>query len=456
MLKAVQAHRETPGRAKLLDAARVAGGLGASGAAGASTAQADRAIVWVWALWLTSFLLEGPLRGALAQLGASNLLYARDLVPLAGIALAFAVPLVNRRALPPGLVLITWLLAVHLCVGLLLGGTLFQRLFGLKMFVPLLFGVAIFPSIRNQFALLMRIMVVFFGVSVAGVLINHAVGAMPWEGLSYDTAFGSMQTTKQWWIPGGVSRLPGFTRASFDAAMIIGVTGAMLLAQARPRWLRALIFAAGAATIVLTTSKGMVIAFAVAACWLVLANRSMASLTVGKAIVACLLLLTCGVPTLFMIVSVSENTNDVPDMLMSLWDRFSWMWPEAYALLPDGFGALTGTGLGGIGTALAHAPEGTAWNAADSIFVYYFVTFGVLGIVYVAFPLLALFGTDADAQADANTETDPQAFVWAAVLVIAYGYGLSINMVEQPVFATVFGLLYARAFARRPWRGGSR
>ncbi len=442
MLKALAARGKAPGHAKLLHRASVAD---------ASSAPADRAIVWVWALWLSSFLVEGPLRGALAQLGAANLLYARDLVPLAGIALAFAVPLVHRRALPPGLVLITWLLAVHLCVGLLLGGTLFQRLFGLKMFMPLLFAVAIFPSIRNQFALVMRVMAVFFVVSVVGVLVNYAVGTMPWEGLSYDTAFGSMQTTRQWWIPGGVSRLPGFTRASFDAAMIIGVTGAMLLAQALQRWLRALIFAAGAVTIVLTTSKGMVIAFAVAAGWLVLANRSITSLKVGKAIVCGLLLLTCLVPTLFMIVSVSENTNDVPDMLMSLWDRFSWMWPEAYALLPDGFGALTGTGLGGIGTALAHAPEGTAWNAADSIFVYYFVTFGVLGIVYVAFPLLALFGAASDSGSDA----DPQAFVWAAVLIIAYGYGLSINMVEQPVFATVFGLLYARAFTRRPWKGGS-
>lgn len=408
--------------------------------ADASSRRADRTMVWVCALWLTTFLLEGPLRAALQQFGVANLLYARDLIPVAGVVLGFAVPLVHRRALPPGLVLVTWLLAVHLCVGLLVGGTLFQRLFGLKMFMPLLFAVAIFPSVRNEFALFMRFMACFFVVTVAGVLVNHAVGAMPWEGLTYDTAFGSMQTTKQWWIPGGTSRLPGFTRASFDAAMIIGVTGAMVLALTRSRWLRALIFAAGTVAIVLTTSKGMVVAFAVAAGWLLVANRSAASLTVGKFIACGLLVVTCLVPTLFMVVSVSENTNDVPDLLMSLWDRFSWMWPAAYALLPDGFGALTGTGLGGIGTALAHAPEGTAWNAADSIFVYYFVTFGLVGIAYLAFPLLAVLGADADA--------DPNAFVRVAVLIIAFGYGLSINMIEQPVFATVFGLLYAQGFAR--------
>jgi hypothetical protein len=407
--------------------------------AGPKIGRVDRAVVWVCAMWLTTFLLEGPLRGALVEVGVPDLLYARDLIPVLGVALAFAVPLINGRPLPPGLLVVSWLLAVHLCVGLLSGGSVFQRMFGLKVFIPLLFAVAIFPNVLRGFQLFMRVVGAFFVVSVAGVLINYAVDVMPWEGLSYDTAFGSMQTTRQWWIPGGVRRLPGFARASFDAAMIIGLTGVMLLAQARQRWLRALIVAAGATTIVLTTSKGMVIAFAVAAGWLLVANRSGTSLKVGKAIAGLLLLVTCLVPTIFMVLSVSESTANVPEMLMSLWDRFSWMWPGAYALLPDGFGALTGTGLGGIGAALEYAQDRGVSNAADSIFVFYFVTFGVVGIAYVAFPLLAVLRKDADA--------DPYAFVWVALLIIAYGYGLSINMIEQPVFATMFGLLYARAFA---------
>jgi hypothetical protein len=113
-------------------------------------------------------------------------------------------------------------------------------------------------------------------------------------------------------------------------------------------------------------------------------------------------------------------------------------------LLPDGFGALTGVGPGGIGTAIS---DGAVPNSADSIFVYFFVTFGLLGIGYLAFPLRALFGRGA--------ESDPRTFAWAGLLIIAYGYGLSINMVEQAFFTSVFGLLYGKAFAVLAEREGA-
>ena len=73
------------------------------------------------------------------------------------------------------------------------------------------------------------------------------------------------------------------------------------------------------------------------------------------------------------------------------------------------------------------------------MFVYFYASFGVLGVVYLAFPMLAILGRRGAA--------DGQAFVWAGLLIIAYGYGLSTNMIEQTFFAGVLGLLYGKAFA---------
>ena len=400
--------------------------------------QIGRVGVWVYIGWLTTSVIEGPLRGGLAAVGLANIIYLRDLALVLTVAVAFVLPVLRGTRHAPGLVLMGWLLALHLCIGLLMGGTLtlFDRLFGVKIFMPMLFTVAIFPAVDKHFRLFVQVMAVFFVISAAGVFLNDALGEMPWEGLTYDTAFGQVETTKKWWMDGGLRRLSGFARASFDAAMILGLGGAMLMALARAWWLRLLIAAIGCWAILLTTSKGMVLAYLVAALWLVPTNRSRGSLAAGRSIVILLLLIACLVPTLFMIMSVPEFPVDIPPLLSSLWDRFSWMWPSAFALLPDWFGAFTGAGLGGIGMPLGLIPVP---NTADSIFVYYYISFGLLGILYLAFPVVAILGRKAQA--------DPRSFVWAGLLVIAYGYGLSANMVEQSFFTSVFGLLYGKAFA---------
>ena len=111
-----------------------------------AAARAGRMSVWVFIAWLGTYVVEGPLRGGLYSIGLPNLLYARDLVAAAGIAAAFALPLVRGQRPAPGLVLMAWLLAVHVCIGLLLGGTLFQRLFGVKIFLPLLYTCLLYTS----------------------------------------------------------------------------------------------------------------------------------------------------------------------------------------------------------------------------------------------------------------------------------------------------------------------
>lgn len=426
---------------KASNAQRSFGGIkSAVATAPGSAAEADRSgrlSVWIFVAWLSTGVVEGPLRGALAAADLPNILYVRDLVVVCAIALTFVAPLFRKAGPPPGLAFMAGILILHLCIGIFLSGTFFGPFFGLKIFLAMMYTIAISPAIIKHFRLFVRAMMVFFVISTAGVYANFFVGEWPWEGFSYATVFGTVQTTKKWWMEGGIVRLAGLSRTSFDAAMIIGVTGVILLSTAKSKRLRFAIAALAIGAILLTTSKAMVLAFGVASLWLVAANRTPGSFKVGRLLCIVLFLLTCVVPTVFMVVSVQESPVDSPPaLLLSLWDRFSWMWPSAYALLPDRFGALTGAGLGGIGTPLGELLS--VPNTADNVFVYYYVNFGLVGLAYLAFPLVAVLSRKG--------VEDRQSFVWLGLLVIAYGYGLTTNMIEQPFFTSVFGLIYAKAF----------
>jgi hypothetical protein len=125
-------------------------------------------------------------------------------------------------------------------------------------------------------------------------------------------------------------------------------------------------------------------------------------------------------------------------MFFSLWDRFSDMWPKALQLMdrPEYF--LVGKGIGAIGSPQQYGPDFLKQNAADSIFIYIFVTFGFLGIVYL-FALISWFTKSVEPRQEIQ--------IWTRIfLIFAFGYGISTNMIEEPFFSGLFGLILGMAF----------
>jgi hypothetical protein len=72
-------------------------------------------------------------------------------------------------------------------------------------------------------------------------------------------------------------------------------------------------------------------------------------------------------------------------------------------------------------------------NAADNFAVFMMINFGLPGLCYYAMPALSLPRVAA-------TETVTIHRAYVALLLIAYGYGMSINMVEESFFSVFFGL----------------
>lgn len=400
---------------------------------------ADTGLFALFCAYLCTFVLEGPIRFALYSVGQPNLLYLRDLVAGGSIAIIFLRSLLSQSRLEPAITTLVAVLIVHAGIGVAYDVPIFQILIGIKIFVSMVYGAAMWPIIRMRLRPFVWLLCGFFAVTSIGVFVNAAVGQFPWEGQAYETAFGTVQTTKEWWAA-GTRRLPGFARASFDAALMTGLTACLLLAASPSALVRLAISQIALGAIFLTTTKGMLAPVLIAAVWL-LWRGGRHQVAIGIGITRVLFLVTTLLPTLVVLYGLggSSGVKDVPFYLSSLWERFEEMWPRAVSLLTPPFGYLLGAGLGSIGTPQALAGADFNVNAADSIFVYYFVNFGMISVLYLAFPLIP-------ARRIWRTQSRSTTLAYLSSLVIAYGYGITTNMIEQPFFCSFFGLVHGLAF----------
>jgi hypothetical protein len=299
------------------------------------------------------------------------------------------------------------------------------------MFVP--YGMAMWPLVRRRLGPCMNFASALFVLTLLGVLVNYFLGRTPWEGLEYDTAFGKVASTRLWWMGDGIARLPGFTRTSFSAAMILGITGLLATVRLHRTALRLVTIAAAMAGIVLTTSKGMVLAFPLAAASLFVLERHRRRN--GVMMVAAVAAATAAVPLIVIgfDMGLTMNSLSFPRLLVSVWDRFAEMWPQAFALLPDGAAALLGAGPGALGMPQLYGDAPHKFSAGDNFALHMLVTFGLPGLLYYALPVLSI--------ARVAAREGPAVHVpYVGLLLIAYGYGMSINMVEDTFFAITLGL----------------
>lgn len=394
----------------------------------------DSVLCALLGVYLASLLFEGVLRYALAMAGAPNALYMRDAIPVATLAVLFLRSLLGDNRVDLTIAIPAGVLAFHAAYSAIVGVAFFSIAFGLKIFMFIPYGMAMWPLVRRRFELALTVASVMFAVTLAGVFASFLFGRMPWEGLEYETAFGVVSTTRMWWMgEDAIARLPGFARTSFNAAMILGVTGVLALLKFRRPVAQLAIATCAIAAIVLTTSKGMVLAFPIAAAWVLVQQRN--PTMNGTRLVGALCAATLVLPLIIVYFDLGSlmSESSFPTILVSVWDRFTTMWPLAFGLLPEGPEAILGAGLGSIGSPQLHGQTPHLLNAADNFAVFMMINFGLPGLCYYALPALLLPRVAAS-----QTATVRGAYL--GLLVIAYGYGMSINMVEESFFSVCFGL----------------
>jgi hypothetical protein len=379
-----------------------------------------------------TYLFEGPTRYVLMLAHVPTLIYLRDVAAFALVAFAVSSWLAGERRLFP-LVVAVYVLFLHLLCGALTLPSIVQPVLGLKVFFTFLFGMAASGALAERARLFPGLALVAFIVTVCGVALDVVID-FPWAGEAYESAIATVQVSREW-SSGGIPRLAGFARASFDAATIVLVLIVPLIAN---RWnvlFRALLWATAFVTIWLTTSKGALLALVAIAVWAVLEGHAALKRLILPWI-AGFAAICLALPIAATQFGFGVRRSEVAGWLSSFVERIDFMWPDAINTWLTHGNLVTGRGLGGIGFAQASA-EWWRYNAADNLMIYLLVTFGLFAILYAGGFLLSLrrtFGADPSEEFLARCVRG-----WALVL---FSYGCTSNMVEQPLMNMVIGLCF--------------
>lgn len=389
--------------------------------------------------YIATFVFEAPLRYLLSLINLQNMLYLRDLIYFLSTGLLFFRAILVRKHINMGIATISLILLIHFIIGTLNGLALFPQLFAVKMFFPLLYGCAVWPIIQTRFDLLQRWIRFFFVATIFALVLQKILGPMFWENQAFETAFGVTHTSREWWAD-GQRRLAGFSRTSFDAAVVLGLGGLSTLILTQNLISRILVCCTALIAIYWTTTKGMLVTFLLAACWFMFTSLRY-RISTGRLLMSALCIITIALPVAVVFFELGDpgRVKSAPFMLSSLWDRFSWMWPNAVGLFTQPIHYLTGLGLGSIGTAQSFGPSYFRLNAGDNIFVYCYVNFGAMAAIYLAFPAVNSWFIKLDA--------NPLNIWRVGTLIMAFGYGLTTNVIEQAVFCSMLGLCYGAAFS---------
>ncbi|ODT15900.1 MAG: hypothetical protein ABS35_30060 [Kaistia sp. SCN 65-12] len=393
------------------------------------------------ALLLAGDALGGPLRYGLAQSGLLAIAYLPILVAalvVCGYAAAQGACLrADRTAIAIGLVV-----AFYLPYALWLGRAPLQVAFGTYTFMPLFLGMVTVAT-GGSGAALVLVAALWWG-AVPGVLAS-AVIDLPWVGASYEILGVKAQFARAW-SAFGHQRLPGLSRASFTAANQIAAACALLLVGRFAFRAKVGIWGLSLAAVWLTTSKAPLVAVAVLPLAILLHDRAARSTEArhrgDQWVLAGLLFVVVALPLaawLGLRIPAMGHLGFLS--LGSLGLRMVSMWPGALALLDPPWPRLfLGLGFGGIGSGQAYF-DPARYSAADNLFVFLLVTFGLASLLLVAVVLRGNRELAFRAPALARR--------FHVVAVVVLIIGMMSNVVESVVPALLLGMLAGKALD--PW-----
>jgi hypothetical protein len=395
----------------------------------------DKVIFWGLLIYIFTVAFEGPVRFVLSHLKIATLLYARDLISMGVIFASLVLKRHHFQQQKIQLQLMIYLLVTTFFATVLLGNGFFSGLFAIKLFGTFLFGIAAYTSVLVYPTRFKYAIPLLFLVTIAGVAVNKFI-VFPWEGGSFESAFGTTDMSRVWWIAGGERRLAGFTRASPVAAGIIAVMGGAMLMTVRQYWLRALIITSGAAGIYLTTSKGWVIAYAAIAGITTFPIKSGLRDWSGKILLTFFYLFGLLAPLISWAVNPGYSFfRASPHLLGSFADRISNTWPDTLKGFKHWYNWIFGQGLGGVGLpSLFSGRSASNYTVVDNLHLFLMGNFGLIGTV-----LFTLFYVRMLRHTNNQRSISNAAF---AVAFMGISYGIVTNIADDSFSPIAIGIAW--------------
>lgn len=328
----------------------------------------------------------------------------------------------------------------YLIIGLLFGlGTVYGVLnlnsasqveFGLWVFAAFLYGIVVLPAVTHGWRRLTPYVFGLWAVAVAGVLISFFY-SLPWIGMEYQVGATAVQASRLWRIGAlNLARLPGFSRASFAAALQILILCIFLSRTLRRKWWIPVWILSGIA-IVLTTHKTAIVIFI-----LFSVTRAFRRDFTGRfwrvfplALASVDILLPFSM--LFIKVDWFQTIRSHlwVALIASFVDRLQLGWPVWLHMIVTHGNSILARGIGGIGSAQRYF-EPALYSPGDNIAVYLYGTFGIFGLI-----LLYLYARNAG-RMKMNGPIGRFFFLCACIVLLE---GVTTNVIEGSFIALAFG-----------------
>ncbi len=334
-------------------------------------------------LYLLSIIIEGPIRYILNSVGADFIIYCRDililLIILSYILKSLILGKINK------LILITiFLLLFHVIVGLFYLENIMQVLFGIKIMMPLIAGMLVYPVFSSRPKTIRYLFLIFFCISVLGVFLN-IFKEFPWEGMAYQIAGQGIRGTEAWSML-GIKRIAGFSRTNFEVSLEIIILSFYLITHIERKLITVPLWLLAGAAIMVTTAKGIIISYLITTVFLIvyaiipnLYNYYQKSLIVPISI---MILLPIGAYA-SVYSGFIENFKNI--YLRSFLERIEDTWPNTFDMVQKHGDLFLGIGVGGIGQSQSHFENLNYYSPGDNLFVYVYVFFGIMSIFYMLY-----------------------------------------------------------------------
>jgi len=394
-------------------------------------------------------VIYAPLKLGLYRGGLEYILYA----PKAAMALLPILSLIYIRK--TGSMMITFILLLAMGVSAIIGyhffGSIPQIAFEFYIFFPLLFGCYYGAQLWSP-SVVKALTILWFVASLG--IIGNFFGDYPWSGLDLEIDGRAVHVARAWATDlGGVSRLAGFSSASYSVACQLMVIGTILLFLEKRLALKLVYSIVGFALIIATTTKGAIAAYFVILLifWSrKLGNRIYMPTLIIASLANVLLPLYAYHQYLF---SKSISESGVSGFqywfigLNSFVARIAWFWPNVMKFILDHGSAYWGAGLGGMGTSVVlFYDEGVQIASADNMFLYLFGNFGLLAVIFYIFLVIR-----------------PMMVPWTSyyrfaklLILLTVLYGVIGVPIERPTFCLVMGSALGMLFRRRQKEGARR
>lgn len=372
--------------------------------------------------------LSGPVRMGLSMVGLSMLVYIPNaLMILLIIWQIFSEPYERGFS---ALNLITIIIAATAFIVGMQFLPIVQVAMGVYVLLPFVFGIVCGPVIIANIRRVNRFVPWLWTLAISGVFINYFI-VYPWEGFGYSVGSLEVEGSRQWYATGGIKRLAGFSRSSFDAAGQILIFGLLFVISLKNFYLKSLIWIASAVAIFITTCKGIFLVSIILAPIVLFRHALPQTPLRVLPIFFGVLGLSLPISTLLFTFDSQFSNPELANLTYSYFDRLNYMWPEAWKLLYENGNMFMGRGLGGIGTAQTYF-ESDMFNAADNLFLYWFIVFGWAVLPIVIILMLRTISI--------KPLEDQIQFTIYCLLLSVIVYGMLTNIVENALFGIVCGM----------------